>query len=430
MIEVQQALDLVKKHTSTGRSISRPVSTSLRGFVLAEDIFSDVNLPEFRQSSMDGYALCGVHDSYEMVGEVAAGSAANFELANGQCVRIFTGAKVPDSADTVVMQEHVTATHSSITVVKSPKVGANIRKMGSQLAAGQRVLKCGTKVTPAVLGLLISIGREAVLVRQPPKVAIVVTGNELVALGQAKGEAQVYESNGSALQAAVEMDGLELISVDHVPDSYEASVETLKIALTAADFVLISGGISVGDYDFMGRALEELGVKKHFHGVRQKPGKPLYFGIFEVTDSTSITPTPFPTQQSPPPAPVQRKENMEQAKSGQSKMGQPTNQKVIFALPGNPASTLTAYYVYVRHALKAYFGIPERTLQLPLGEPVNNPFGRALFVKCTLKNGKATPIDEFNSATLLSFASTELLAYIPADESVINKDEQVQVYLL
>jgi len=384
MIEVQEALDLIDRFTSRSKSVRRPVDASLNGLILAEEVFSTVNLPEFRQSSMDGYAIKGISDNYQIIGEVPAGSINTFEIKSGEAVRIFTGARVPDSADRVVMQEHVEIAPKGITVTKFPNQGVNIRAVGSQIQQGQQILYRGVKITPSIIGMLISIGCAEVAVIDPPKVVVLVTGDELAKLGSEKKESQVYESNGAVLQAAVQEDHCDFLYGASIKDDYKASVVAIHKAVNDADLVLISGGISVGDYDFIGKALNELGVSKHFHGVRQKPGKPLFFGSI--------------------------------------------NQTAIFALPGNPASTLTCYYVYVRRWLQRYQGIQPMVKKMTLAADIHNRFGRALFVKAKIHEGCAVPIDEFNSATLLSFSKSELLIYMGADVKVLSKGELVETF--
>jgi len=384
MIEVQEARDLIDRFTSRSKSVRRPVDASLNGLILAEEVFSTVNLPEFRQSSMDGYAINGIADNYQIIGEVPAGSSNTFEIRSGEAVRIFTGARVPDSADRVVMQEHVEIAPKGITVTKFPNQGVNIRAVGSQIQQGQQILYRGVKITPSIIGMLISIGCAEVAVIDPPKVVVLVTGDELAKLGSEKKESQVYESNGAVLQAAVQEDHCDFLYGASIKDDYKASVVAIHKAVNDADLVLISGGISVGDYDFIGKALNELGVSKHFHGVRQKPGKPLFFGSI--------------------------------------------NQTAIFALPGNPASTLTCYYVYVRRWLQRYQGIQPMVKKMTLAADIHNRFGRALFVKAKIHEGCAVPIDEFNSATLLSFSKSELLIYMGADVKVLSKGELVETF--
>jgi len=388
MIEVEQALSLIDAHASPLGVEQTSVSAAIRGRVLSEKVIAPADLPSFRQSSMDGFALCyqeGIRQ-YSVVGEVAAGSSETFDLNPGEAVRIFTGARVPESCDRVIMQEQVVFAHNTAELMADTRSGQNIRAVGSQIQKGQIVLEDGTKLTPASLGLLASLGIETISVYQKPSVAIVVTGNELVALGETKSDVQVYESNSLALQAALERLGLKVETVLFASDDPDQTVAQLAKALQTANVVLISGGISVGDYDYVADALKTIDVDSVFYTVRQKPGKPLFFG-----------------------------------KKGE---------KAVFALPGNPASTLTCFYVYVKRYLEQIQGQLPREMLLTLETPIENRFGRALFVKAQRSGGTVTPIDEFNSATLMSFAKANALIYVPADTARIEAQTKVKAIAL
>lgn len=388
MIEVEQALSLIDAHATVLEVEHLAVNAALRGRVLAKAVLAPADLPSFRQSSMDGYALCfkAGASSYEVIGEVAAGSSEHYSLLPGQAVRIFTGARVPEDCDRVIMQEQVSRTATSIQLNADNREGQNVRAIGSQIRKGEIVLEAQTSLTPASIGLLASLGIATVSVIQRPRVAIVVTGNELVALGETKNEVQVYESNSLALQAALEGLGLEVAKVLYASDDPDQTVARLAEALQEADLVLISGGISVGDYDYVADALKAIEVESIFYTVRQKPGKPLFFG-----------------------------------KKGE---------KAVFALPGNPASTLSCFYVYVKPYLERVQGIEVKDLELILEAPIENRFGRALFVKAKRTGGSVTPIDEFNSATLMSFAKADALIYVPAETSRIEAYTAVKVFEL
>ena len=388
MIEVEQALSLIDAHATVLEVEHLAVGAALRGGVLAKAVLAPADLPSFRQSSMDGYALCfnAGASSYEVIGEVAAGSSEHYSLSPGQAVRIFTGARVPEDCDRVIMQELVSRTATSIQLNADTREGQNVRAIGSQIRKGEIVLEAQTSLTPASIGLLASLGIATVSVIQRPRVAIVVTGNELVALGETKNEVQVYESNSLALQAALEGLGLEVAKVLYASDDPDQTVTRLAEALQEADLVLISGGISVGDYDYVADALKAIEVESIFYTVRQKPGKPLFFG-----------------------------------KKGE---------KAVFALPGNPASTLSCFYVYVKRYLERVQGIEVKELELILEAPIENRFGRALFVKAKRTGGSVTPIDEFNSATLMSFAKADALIYVPAETSRIEAYTTVKVFEL
>lgn len=388
MIEVEQALSLIDAHASPLGVEQLSVGASIRGRVLCDAVIAPADLPGFRQSSMDGFALCYKEGLrvYTVVGEIAAGSSETFDLKPGEAVRIFTGARVPENCDRVIMQEQVAYTNYTAELKADTRSAQNIRAVGSQIQKGQMVLEHGLTLTPASIGLLASLGIETVSVYQNPSVAIVVTGNELVKLGESKSEVQVYESNSSALQAAFEELGLKVEAVFFASDDPDQTVAQLAKALQTANLVLISGGISVGDYDYVADALKAIEVESVFYTVRQKPGKPLFFG-----------------------------------KKGE---------KAVFALPGNPASTLTCFYVYVKRYLEQIQGQSPTEMLLTLETPIENRFGRALFVKALRSGGTVRPMDEFNSATLMSFAKANALIYVPADTARIEAQTKVKAIAL
>ncbi len=389
MIEVEKALEIIHQTAVKNTSVFAAVSSHICGCVLAEEIVALISLPHFDQSSMDGYAI-KIHDShrYKVVGEVAAGCSKTFHLNPGEAVRIFTGAMVPASADSVVIQESVLRTDDEIVLESEPKKGQNIRSIGSQIQAGDRVLSKGDVLNPASLGLLQSLGIRSVQVYKKPSVALVLTGNELLKATESLQDGKVYESNSVVLDSVLRQQGIEAIRILYTKDSLEETQNTIATALES-DMVLISGGISVGDYDFVQESLLHLGVKEQFYKVKQKPGKPLFYGTKE--------------------------------------------DKIIFALPGNPASTLNCYYVYVLPILYKLLG--KETENLPIVEtslntPIKNSFGRALFLKARVEGLSSTIIDELNSATLLSFSKANALVYVPWSTAELKVGTTVKTWLI
>jgi len=298
MISIEEAIALVKKET---KPLLKETVKSLEkagGYKLFKDILSPINMPPFRQSAMDGYAL-HLHDSltYNLVGEIKAGDNLQPILKKGDAIRIFTGAAVPDTANAVMMQEKVISNGNSITIQNQINTNTNIRPEGEQVKKGELALPKNTKLTPAAIGYLSSLGIENVSVYKKPTIAIVVTGNELVEAGSALEYGQIYESNSKMLLSTLYSLKFYDVTIHKIEDDYTKTVSKLNEVINSNDLVLISGGISVGDYDFVGKALTELNVEEHFYKVKQKPGKPLFFGT--------------------------------------------KNNTHIFALPGNPAAALT-----------------------------------------------------------------------------------------
>lgn len=299
MIQVEEALSIIAENSTNMPVQKIQVSKSL-GYILAETVYSPIAMPPFRQSAMDGYAF--IHSEkhqYDIVGISQAGDHSKIKLKENEAVRIFTGAHVPNNADTVIMQEHVMATEKSILITRMPEQFANVRNKGEQIGEEEVVFKANTLITPAAIGFLACLGITEVEVFKKPKVAILVTGNELVEPGQKLSKGKIYESNSVMLQAALQTIGIKKTKVYKVKDNLKATKKALKEILKKNDIVLISGGISVGDYDFVKEALLENGVQELFYKINQKPGKPMFFGS--------------------------------------------KNDTLVFALPGNPASSLTNF---------------------------------------------------------------------------------------
>jgi molybdopterin molybdotransferase len=358
--------------------------------VLAEDVFSSINMPPFRQSAMDGYALC-LHnsDTYQLIGEVKAGDEHNPVLRPGEAVRIFTGARVPDSADAVVMQEKVTIHAQQLTVGDAVYENDNIRPVGEQLKDGERALSKGTKLTPAAIGLLASLGITMVTVYPKPSVAIVVTGSELLPPGKPLTPGKIYESNSIMLKTALHHCGYRDVVIKRVKDDYAATLRSLRQTIEEVDVTIISGGISVGDYDFVSKAVSELGVEQLFYKVRQKPGKPLYFGSKGV--------------------------------------------KLVFGLPGNPAAALTCFYLYVLPALELRSGNIPFELERVSAECVNEFKGkgdRPQFLKAIFANGQVEILDGQASSMIHSFARSNALVFKPLSTTEINPGDRVETILI
>ncbi len=387
MITVIEAKSIIETSVFSNRIEENKTLCSSTGLILAEDIYSPINMPPFRQSAMDGYALYLHNDvNYTIIDEIKAGDSHQTVLKEGEAVRIFTGAPVPDTANTVIMQEKVSVNDQQLCINGFVAINNNIRPLGEQVKKGVLALKKGTKLTSAAIGFLTSLGIAKVNVFKKPKIAIVATGNELVKAGEILQYGQIYESNTIMLQTALYNLGYTNVSIHNVKDDYNNTYSLLERVIDKNDAVLISGGISVGDYDFVGKALNELSVKQLFYKVKQKPGKPLFYG---------------------------QKGNV-----------------VIFALPGNPAAALSCFYVYVRIALEKLSGNETYTTRSIFVKSVNtfNKKGdRAQFLKAHLQNNKVTILEGQSSAMLQTFALANALVYLPEDKMTIAINEKVEV---
>jgi molybdopterin molybdotransferase len=386
MIQVNQALSIIAEN-SCKLPIRKIKVTKSLGFILAEAIYSTMDMPPFRQSAMDGYAFTHSElQQYTVVSTSQAGDFSNKKIKKDQAIRIFTGAYVPDNLDTVVMQEHTSVKNKTVEITKMPNRFANVRNKGEQIKENELVLENNTLITPAAIGFLACLGITEITVYAKPKVAIVVTGNELVKVGKKLAEGKIYESNSIMLEAALQGIGIKKIETFRVKDNLKATKRVLKSCLAAFDVVLVSGGISVGDYDFVKEALLSNGVEELFYKINQKPGKPLFFGKKDKT--------------------------------------------IVFALPGNPASTLTSFYIYVHPALKINMGfeaihLPE--IKRKITTSFENTSGKTLFLKGVYDAEKVTVLESQSSAMLNTFAVANALICLPYDIVNIEKDQEVTV---
>ncbi|GAB5417700.1 MAG: hypothetical protein Crog4KO_26860 [Crocinitomicaceae bacterium] len=389
MISVQDALNSILNHVPKLSVVTLPLSQSL-GHTLAVDVHSPIHMPPFDNSAMDGYAIHEWSDSkYSVVGEIQAGvDASKTALSQGEAVRIFTGAMVPSSATTVVKQEITKREGDSVVILEAFKSGGNIRREGEQIKKGSLALPAGATLDAASIGYLAMLGIDEVSVYRNPIVKVLITGDELVAAGTSLKPGQIYESNAVTLISALNELGCDASSV-RVQDDYQATFETVGRLLQECDLLLTSGGISVGDYDFVGKAMQENGVDSHFYKVKQKPGKPLYYGS--------------------------------------------TNSCQVFALPGNPASALTCAYIYVLPAIRKMMGAKNLHLEerkLLLQNDYSKNAGLTHFLKGASEGNEVRSLEHQSSSMLDSFAAANCLIIIPEDATQLNAGDFVSVYML
>jgi molybdopterin molybdotransferase len=396
MISVQEAIALIDENTSSLPCLRINLSEAM-GKVLAKDIYATVDIPSFAQSSMDGYAFSfhqwGAKESLLIKGEMAAGSSERLLVEAGNAARIFTGAPVPDGADTVVMQEKVEvriseAGEKRLFIQDSAlEAGRNVRPVGSEIKAGALAIEKLNVLTPAAIGFLAGIGISEVEVFPNPSIAIIVTGKELQQAGQPLGYGQVYESNSYTLRSALQQLRFNEISIYTADDELSILTETLRNALATHDIVLLTGGVSVGDYDFVLQAALNCGVERVFYKIKQRPGKPLYFG-----------------------------------KKGD---------KLVFGLPGNPASVLTCFYEYVVHALSKLTHQPAyiKKIEVPLAHPLKKAVVLSQFLKAYYDGETVRSLDAQESYRLSSFAKANCLIKMDEQMMEYNIGEMVEVHL-
>ncbi|MFO7604137.1 MAG: molybdopterin molybdotransferase MoeA [Gammaproteobacteria bacterium] len=285
--------------------------------VLAADVISPINVPPYANSAMDGYAVVGSdlpsddEKALTLIGAAFAGAPFEGEVKTGKCIRIMTGAPLPTGADTVIMQEHVRAEDTTITLGPGHSQGQNVRHIGEDLRAGKPVLSAGKKIGPAELGLLASLGTPEVSVYRKLRVVFFSTGDELRSVGEPLGEGQIYDSNRYTLYGMLKRLHVEVIDMGVIPDQRAAVEQAFIEAAAIGDAIITSGGVSVGEADFVKDTLAKLG-SVDFWKINMKPGKPLAFG----------------------------------------KIGQ----AVFFGLPGNPVSVMATFYQFALPTLKAMMG--------------------------------------------------------------------------
>ncbi|MCB0466096.1 MAG: molybdopterin molybdotransferase MoeA [Aequorivita sp.] len=393
MISVDEAKKLIVERVSSLHPIKQEISKSLNQ-VLAEDVLSLIDYPPFDQSAMDGFAICHSdileQKEIQIIGEAPAGKPFQGKISAGQSVQIFTGAKVPEGADTVIIQERVLKENGKIASDGSPlPKGANIRKKGFQIKKGDVALEHGAVLNPGAIGFLAGLGIPSITVFPKPKVSIIVTGNELQKPGIPLKDGQIYESNSFALIAALASMTIEVTKILTIGDTKNTTKKSLASPIENSDIVLVSGGISVGKYDFVGECLHELEVENIFYKIAQKPGKPLFFG---------------------------KKSNC-----------------LIFGLPGNPASVMSCFYEYVYPSLRIMQGFKDaflKTAKLRISSNYEKREGISLFLKGKTKETEVEILEGQESSNVGSFALADCLVYLPAKKGSVQAGETVEVHLL
>ncbi len=372
-VTVQEAKFILSQHCFSGQKVNVSLHNSL-GYWTASPIYAPMQVPSFDNSGMDGYAFAWEDggESRQLGQVVQAGTYPDFSLQKGTAVRIFTGAPVPKNADTIVQQEWVRVEGGRI-YFDSEKLtkGMNLRKAGSQCQLGQLILEEGTRITPGTIGLLASLGIQQVSIYAAPKVSLILTGDEVREIGEVLQPGQIYNANGPALLAYLSQLGILPIQVLRVKDDKSEVIRVIGEALKACDILLLTGGISVGDYDFVQEGLVENGVSPLFYKVRQKPGKPLLAGF----------------------------------KANQ----------LVFALPGNPASVLSCFIQYVKPCLQQLLGDPDAWQSpqtYPLAQKWKKEGSLTVFLKAKLVQGQIYILPGQESFNLLAFGIADGLVEV------------------
>lgn len=409
MISYEQArseiLAQIEAMPRTSVSVGR-----LLNHVTAEPVIARVDSPPFDNSAVDGYgvrvqdlaaAAEGKPVSLKLKGTLRAGDNSTLTtLPSGSAIKILTGAIVPAAVESVVMREYCREENGNVLVETSVAPGENVRRRGGEFLRGAEVLPAGRLLSPPVVALIANLGYASFDVFRKPKAAVVTTGNELTKPGRELMPGKIYDSNSYAMESALRGDGVEDILRLHAAEDLKRTKEAFLRALQFADVVISTGGVSVGEYDYVKAALEEIGVQTQLWRIAIKPGKPVYFGVYRDK---------------------QRK-----------------RKKYVFGLPGNPVSALVTYHQFVKPALKKLRGFHDYADELWLGarlvKPLHKRPGRLEFVRGIIKehNGETVvePTTGQDSHMLGGVAGANALIYFPADAASIEAGQPVKVTLL
>jgi len=401
LMPLEEALQIIENTISPKtEKVVCPLNQAL-GRVLAEGIFSPFNVPSFHNSAMDGYAFRFAdleHTRiFKAVGKSFAGEPFTRHLGSGECIKILTGAVIPDGADTVQMQEN-TIQENSITegllihLQGEIKKGANIRLAGNDLTKGSQVLKQGDTITPIHIGLLASLGVDQVKVVKKVKVAVFSTGNELLPPGASAKAHHIFDSNRPMLLAMLTEHGFEAIDFGIIKDNKKALRETFELAAKTSDCIISSGGVSVGEADYTREILQDLG-HINFWKLAIKPGKPLAFGTI--------------------------------------------NGCIFFGLPGNPVSSAVTFKKIALPGLYKMAGClakPSLTLMASASQTFRKKPGRTDFQRAmcfTDDSGKlwVKPCDNQSSGVLSSFNHSNCYAVLENQRGTVSKGEKVAIHL-
>jgi molybdopterin molybdotransferase len=344
---------------------------------LAADIGARVDHPFADLSAMDGYAIRfdELPGPWRVVQEVAAGAMPAGPLAPGEAARIFTGAALPDGADTILVQEEAARDGDILRLSGEgpPAKGAHVRRKGANFRVGDPILRAGERLTAPRIGLAAMAGHATLPVRRRSRIALISTGNELAAPGAPLRPGQIYESNAAMLAALLAGEPVELRSRNIIADDFAPLSARISAAAAECDILVTTGGASVGDHDLVRPALEAAGAKLDFWRVAMKPGKPIMAG--RLGDS------------------------------------------VVLGLPGNPVSAFVTALLFLKPLVAALGGPADplpRTVRLPLGAPVPANGGRLDFLRATIEDGTVHPLTAQDSAALTGLARADALLVRPS----------------
>jgi len=392
MIELEEALSLIINNTHI-LPVERVLVEDSIGRVLMEDVYSNIEMPRFNKSAMDGYAVKAkdikrTPAKLRCIGSIQAGRGLKKRVMCGECVKIMTGAPLPKGADSVVMIEETQQYGENIEILKYVKRWQNVCFQGEDIKKGQRVLEKGKIISISDIGVLATIGRRYVKSIRRPDVAVLNTGGEIVSSGDRLSRRRIYNCNGPQLLSLLKSERINPRFLGIVKDEPSVLTKVIKKGLES-DMFLISGGVSMGDYDLVPGILKDLGVKEIFHKVNIKPGKPLFFGKRKNT--------------------------------------------IIFGIPGNPVSNFLAYLIFIKPALYKMIG---RQHCEPLFEEgiLKKTFyrkeGRKHFVLVEISNSDSCycldPVKSHGSADTLALSRADGFMIVDGDRHLVDENSKMR----
>ncbi len=396
-ISVKEAIDLILKNSQV-LPTEKVFISETENRVIAEDIIASYNIPPYDNSAMDGYAL-NYEDTLnaskdnpaklKVIGVLSAGAISDTVLKKGEAVKIMTGAKIPEGANCVARKEITKEDSGYVYIFEKLTYGYDIRKSGEDIKKDEIVIKKFSNITPAVAGLLASFGRSYIKVIRKPVISVLITGDEIVDIDEELTEGKIRNSNGFTLRSLLNKEGIKSFFTEIVKDSREILQEKLESSLNS-DIILSTGGVSMGDYDFVKDIIIELGFEPIFWRVRVKPGKPLFF-----------------------------------AKKGKT---------LFFGIPGNPVSTMSSFYNFILPSIRKMSGETNlflRKFKAVLQADIKRKDTRCEFIRgiLSVNNGKfeVVPTGAQGSGILSSMKKGNCFIIVDEGEPLVKKGDTVTV---
>ncbi|MCL1658543.1 MULTISPECIES: molybdopterin molybdotransferase MoeA [Elizabethkingia] len=394
MISVQQAEEIVLSQYRDFGKESIPYTLSL-GRILAEDILADRDLPPFDRPTVDGIAIDftayeeGLR-SFNIKAIQPAGEASVPIDSQTECIEIMTGAALDNTLNAVIRYEDITIENGIAHLNIEIKKGQNIHLKGKDKNAGEVLVKANQVITPAIIGIAASVGKTSLWVKNLPKIAVISTGDEMISPELAPTAFQLRRSNGITIQSVLEKYKMT-VDLLHLNDDYKEIKNELIRCIDQYDILLMSGGVSMGKFDYLPQVCEELGIEKLFHKIKQRPGKPFWFGKSQ-------------------------------------------NQKLVFAFPGNPVSVFMCLHRYFIPWLEKSLGIPQSSpLYAILGNDIEFPFSLQYFAQVKLQINEqgqliANIVDTNGSGDFSHLAETNAFVELPLEQNIFRKGEVYKIW--